>query len=92
MPPFDPSRPVAFCPVTGKVCHPSRRVAVENMNRARKVQDMRGRDRRVCGKLMVYQCEFCSLWHAGNHDPENTKRKRAKQGRPRHEDYGEDAA
>ncbi|MBY0456763.1 MAG: hypothetical protein K2V38_05465 [Gemmataceae bacterium] len=73
LPRYDPGQ-VAYCPTSGKVRHPSRRVAVENLKRVRKGLDAARKDRRQCGALGVYRCRHCSGgWHIGNHSPDRAK-------------------
>lgn len=76
---------VTYCPHTGKVCHPSRRVAAENLARTIAGFDLRGRDRRQCGKLNVYRCKACGQFHLGNQDPELTRARRERSRRPERE-------
>lgn len=52
----------------GKVAHPSRRVALENLARVMRGLDGAGRDRKERGRLIVYKCRH-GCWHIGNHDP-----------------------
>ncbi len=57
-----------YCAATGKVRHPSRKVAQTNLNRVLRGLDGSGKDRRERGKLSVYRCRHCSGWHLGNRD------------------------
>lgn len=67
--PAEPDEPpVAFCAATGKVRHPSRKVATENRNRVLRGLDRSGKDRKERGVLLVFRCRDCSGWHCGNQD------------------------
>lgn len=89
----DDGRPgAAYCPATGKVRHPSRKVAAANLRRFLAGLDLKGRDRRAMGKLNVYRCAGCGGgWHCGNHSPEETRRRRASRRRPEVDDREEAA-
>jgi len=67
-PRYDPEQ-VVYCAASGKVRHPSRKVALANLKRVRSGLDAARKDRRQCGALGVYRCRHCSGWHLGNHDP-----------------------
>ena len=54
---------------SGKVAHPSRRVAIENLHRVRKNHDRAGRDRKERGLMVAYHCRHCDRWHIGNNEP-----------------------
>lgn len=71
MPADDAFPGAVYCPATGKVRHPSRKVAVTNLNRVRRGMDGGGRDRRERGKLSVYRCPHCQGgYHIGNKSPD----------------------
>ncbi len=52
-----------YVPRCHKVGHPSRKVAITNLNRAKKNHDRNARDR---NSLHVYLCGKCGLWHCGS--------------------------
>ena len=60
MPAPDPAD-VVYC--RGKVRHPSRRVAAENLNR---VKGNHKRHKHERGALAVYECQRCGGFHIGN--------------------------
>jgi hypothetical protein len=81
-----------FCAATGKVRHPSRKVAAENLKRFLAKLDVKGRDRRAMGRLNVYRCEHCSGgWHCGNQEPDLLRSRRARRRRPEVDDREEAA-
>ena len=82
---------VTFCPATGKVRHPSYKVAVTNLHRVLRGYDGSGRDRKERGRLCVYRCEHCNGHHVGNNDPFIIKSRKRRRRRGRYEDYGEAA-
>ncbi len=79
---MDPPEPVC-CAATGKVCHPSRKVAAENLNRVRGNHDRHARDRKERGKLIAYLCKACGSWHTGNQDTGAVRVLRLLRRRPR---------
>lgn len=84
---------VEYCPRDGKVRHPSRKVALQNLNRVRRNHDRAARDRRVCGKLNVYRCQWCAGgWHLGNDSPDETRARLRRQRRPELRDDDTEAA
>lgn len=88
------SSAVTLCPSTGKIRHPSRRVALENLRRFLRLLDGAGRDRRACGKLDVYWCAGCGGFHCGNRSRFDAKAMKAKAPRsrgPREGDRGDAA-
>lgn len=61
---------VVICEATGKVRHPSRKVAVTNLRRILHGLDAAGRDRKERGRLVAYPCRACvGGWHIGNNEP-----------------------
>ena len=60
----------------GKVPHPSRKIATENLHRVRRGLDTAGKDRKERGKLVVYRCRACAMWHVGNNDVVETRARR----------------
>ncbi len=84
--------PSPLIPECGKIGHPSRKIALENLARVLAGQDAVGRDR---VSLHIFRCQTCALWHLGNNDRARKLSARDK-GRPRRapslDDYDEDAA
>ncbi len=81
---------VVYCRC-GKVAHPSRRVATENLNNHKRHLKYNGRER--FGNLVVYRCEADpSVFHIGGNDDQITKRMKANKRRPKHTggDYAND--
>lgn len=76
----EPPEPV-LCLATGKVAHPSRKVAAENLHRVLRGLDGAGRDRKERGRMLVFKCELCPGWHIGNNDPLCAKRDKAQRRR-----------
>lgn len=65
----------------GKVRHPSRTVAEQNLARLTRRFDRSGKDRKERGLLMAYHCDLCHGFHLGNWSPENIRAEKAKRGR-----------
>ena len=70
-PEFTPFPPTTVCRC-GKVGHPSRRIAVENLNRHKRKLKEHGKDK--LGKLHVYYCIHGRCWHTGNVGEDFTKK------------------
>jgi hypothetical protein len=81
VPPPDPET-VVYC--GGKVRHPSRKVAQENLSRVRRNLRMFKKDR---GSLDVYYCPACMGFHLGNSRGQRKRPDRPRADRPRSRDW-----